>query len=155
VKFTVACGAVPFEGSETTNGTTLKFDLPKTKPGQPQPEIATNLPRIVVSFHDGPGATLSGISIDCSNVPRTVGILCDSDNNPTSSFLNIDNLIIKGCHQAFVVGSPAANATSPTSCPGNEKQAGCTQAFGHFVAAASEQRPQGTAVTPREVWRAL
>ena len=128
VKFIGACGAVPFEGSETTVGTTLKFEPPEGKPGQPQPEIVTNLPKVVVSFHDAPGATLSGISIDCNNVPRTVGILYDSDNNPTSSFLNVDNLMIKGCHQAFVVGSPASTATPPTSCPGNEGQAGCTQA---------------------------
>ena len=68
MKFIGACGAVPFEGSETTIGTTLKFEPPKAKPGQPQSEIVTNLPKIVVSFHDAPGATLSGISIDCNNV---------------------------------------------------------------------------------------
>jgi hypothetical protein len=68
VKFIGACAAVPFEGSETTIGTALKFEPPKAKPGQPQPEIVTNLPKIVVSFHDAPGATLSGISIDCNNV---------------------------------------------------------------------------------------
>jgi hypothetical protein len=127
VRFIGACGAVPFEGNEVTVGTTLKWVVPPPVPGQPQPEIVTNLPKVVVSFHDAPGATLSGISIDCNNFPRTIGILYDSDNNPTASFLNVDNLMLKGCHQGFVVGSLAPTATSPMSCPGNESQPGCSQ----------------------------
>jgi hypothetical protein len=124
VRFVGACGAVPFEGSETTIGTTLKLEQKRGI----QPDIVTNLPKVVVSFHNAPGATISGISIDCNNLPRTVGILYDSDNQPTASFLNVDNLMIKGCHQAFVVGLPTNTATPPASCQTNEQQGGCTQA---------------------------
>jgi hypothetical protein len=130
VKFTGACGAVPSEGSETTIGTTLKW-IPATRklsqPSSAAGSIAVT-PVPVVSFHDSPGATFSGISVDCQNEPSTIGLLYDSDDNPTSSFLNIDDLMIKGCHQAFVVGLPGETATSPESCVSNEMQPGCTQA---------------------------
>lgn len=129
VRFTGACGAVPFEGSETTIGTTLKWAPPEPPPGKPAP---TNpmppQPIPVVWFHDAAGAALSGISVDCQNAAAAVGIQYDSDNHPTASFLNVDNLMIRGCHQAFVVGKPSDVATPPTECPGNESQPGCAQA---------------------------
>jgi hypothetical protein len=130
VKLVGACGAVPFEGSETTIGTTLKWvpasqKLESARAGTTTP---TEQPVPVVSFHDSPGATMSGISVDCQNAPETIGLLYDSDNNPTSSFLNVDNLTIKGCHQAFVVGLPSEAATSPKACSQKENQPGCTQA---------------------------
>jgi hypothetical protein len=130
VRFTGACGAVPNEGSEATIGTTLKWATAEPKPGKPVPtEASLNPPQPVpvVSFHDAPGATLSGISVDCENLTDTIGILYDSDNNPTASFLNVDNLMIKGCHQAFVVGLPSNTATPPSQCIQNENQPGCTQ----------------------------
>jgi hypothetical protein len=130
VKFTGACGAVPFEGSETTIGTTLKW-VPAfrklEKPGTAAGPIPAN-PVPVVSFHDSPGATFSGISVDCQAQPLAIGLLYDSDNNPTASFLNVDNLMIKGCHQAFVVGLPGETAASPQACVQNDGQPGCTQA---------------------------
>jgi hypothetical protein len=130
VKFIGACGAVPFEGSETTIGTTLKWVPAFGKLESPAPETGPvpSEPVPVVSFHDSPGATMSGVSIDCQNSPLAIGILYDSDNNPTSSFLNVDNLMIKGCHQAFVVGLPGSTATAPAACVQNEAQPGCTQA---------------------------
>jgi hypothetical protein len=95
VKLVSACGAVPDEGSSTTVGATLLWAGPSSTP--------------VVSFHAAAGASMSSISVDCNSVAAAIGILYDSNDKPAASFVNIDNLMIKGCHQGLVVG--VANET--------------------------------------------
>jgi hypothetical protein len=51
VKLVGDCGAAPDEGSQTTVGTTLKWA------GEPSAPV--------VAFPDSPGASLTGVSIDC------------------------------------------------------------------------------------------
>jgi hypothetical protein len=46
-----------------------------------------------------------------------VGIQYASDNNPTASFVNIDTLMIRGCHQALVVGLTGNTAAASCSPP--------------------------------------
>jgi hypothetical protein len=115
VKFVGACGGIPDEGSPTTVGTTLVWA--STNPGP------------VVSFHDAPGASLSRISIDCQNVANAIGIQYDSDDKPASSFINIDTLMIKGCHQSIVFGLPDPTPkVSVAQCASNGIQLGCYEA---------------------------
>jgi hypothetical protein len=119
VKFQGACGTVPDEGSTTTIGTTLRWAGSGRGP--------------VVSFHDAPGASLTGISIDCNPLPakleNTIGIQYDSDDQPPSSFVNIDSLMIKGCHQGVVIGK---RDNSPSNCQslqaGKPAPEGCAEA---------------------------
>jgi hypothetical protein len=115
VKFVGDCGGVPDEGSAVTVGTTLVWA--STNPGP------------VVYFHDAPGASLSRISIDCQNAANAIGIQYDSDDNPSSSFVNIDTLMIKGCHQSVVVGLPNPTpVNSVAACANNAHLLGCYQA---------------------------
>jgi hypothetical protein len=105
VRLIGVCGAVPGEGkNDGTVGTTLLW-----KPSSP------SVAGPVVRFHDSPGASLSGVSIDCQNQSGAIGIQYDSDDKPTASFVNIDTLMIRGCHQGLVVG--LAGNTAAVSCP--------------------------------------
>jgi hypothetical protein len=95
------CGSVPDEGSQTTVGTTLKWAGGPSAP--------------VVAFYDSPGASLTGVSVDCQNTTGAIGIQYYSDDDPPGSFVNIDTLMIKGCHQGLVLGDPSN--TGASSCP--------------------------------------
>jgi len=115
VNFVGACGGIPDEGSAVTVGTTLAW--------------ASTSPGPVVYFHDAPGASLSRISIDCQNVANAIGIQYDSDDKPASSFVNIDTLMIKGCHQSIVFGLPDPTPKiSVAQCASNAIQLGCYEA---------------------------
>jgi hypothetical protein len=85
VKLSGACGGIPDEGSATTVGTTLQWAGPAATP--------------VVLFHDAPGASLSRVSIDCQNVAKAIGIRDESNDNPATTFVNIGDLMIRGCHR--------------------------------------------------------
>lgn len=103
VKLVGECGAVPDEGSETPVGTTLRWAGPSSSP--------------VVAFHDSPGASLTGVSVDCQNQAGAIGIQYDSHDNPPGSFVNIDSLMIRGCHQGLVIGLPGNTAASSCAPP--------------------------------------
>jgi hypothetical protein len=124
VKLVGACGAAPGEGPPNTAvGTTLVWPPPPIPPALPPPPP-------VVAFHDSPGASLSGVSIDCQNASNSIGIQYDSDDVPSASFVNIDTLMIKGCHQALVVGladNAAITCPSPLPTPPNPVPSGCAQ----------------------------
>lgn len=115
MNFVGACGGIPDEGSAVTVGTTLVW--------------ASNSAGPVVYFHDAPGASIFRISIDCQNVANAIGIQYDSDDKPASSFVNIDTLMIKGCHQSIVIGLPDPTPkVSVAQCASNPLQLGCYQA---------------------------
>ena len=101
VKLVGECGAVPDEGSSTTVSMTLQW--------------AGGFPGPVVAFYDSPGASLTGVSVDCQNTPGAIGIQYYSDDDPPGSFVNIDTLMIRGCHQGLVLGDPSN--TAALSCP--------------------------------------
>jgi len=101
VKVVGECGAVPDEGSSTTVSMTLQW--------------AGGFPGPVVAFYDSPGASLTGVSVDCQNTPGAIGIQYYSDDDPPGSFVNIDTLMIRGCHQGLVLGDPSN--TDDLSCP--------------------------------------
>jgi hypothetical protein len=109
VKLVGECGAVPDEGASAPVGTTLAWTG------------GTGLP--VVALHDSPGAAMRGVSINCQDAAAAIGIQYSSDDSPPGSFVDIDTLMIAGCHQGLVIG--LANNTAAPSCtpqipaPGN------------------------------------
>jgi len=115
VKLEGACGGIPDEGSANTVGTTLRWTGSGAGP--------------VLYFHDAAGASLSRLSVDCGpQVNSTIGIQYDSDDNPSASFVNLDTLMVKGCHQAVVIGVPNATpVVSVSECASNPLQLGCYQ----------------------------
>jgi len=69
------------------------------------------------------------VSIDCQNQSGAIGIQYESNDNPAASFVNIDTLMIRGCHQGLVVGSPGNTAavSCPSPLPGSLALPGCGQ----------------------------
>jgi hypothetical protein len=105
VKLIGESGAVPDEGSLTPVGTTLKW--------------TSKAPGPVVYFHDASGASMTGVSVDCQGATNSIGVQYDSDDNPPSSFVNINTLMIAGCHLGLVLGDQSNSAA--TSCPAKAK----------------------------------
>jgi hypothetical protein len=115
VKLVGECGAVPDEGTKTPVGTTLKWAGGTSSP--------------VVAFHDSPGASLVGVSVDCENQSGAIGIQYDSNDDPPGSFVDVNTLMISGCHQGLVIGLAGNTAASSCSPPlPNPVPTGCAEA---------------------------
>lgn len=71
---------------------------------------------------------VKGLILDCDSVVECYGIRYWSDNNPTSSYNYIYNVLVLNMQIGLVIGSPTATAPPGLTCEGQFTISNCAQA---------------------------